>query len=341
MNQTLSVQQIEIHQRALHLSREHRKLEWQIIQVLREVDHSKLYKCLGHSSLFQYAVNGLGFTESVAYCFITVSRKAFQVEELKKAIQTQKLSIAKASRVVAVLDIKNAVHLIDFAQTHTARQIDFEVARLNPKAATSERIKALSGEMVELKLSISKETFERLKRVENLASQKRKKSLGLAGTLEILLEEYLKRQDPVEKARRVHARQNKSSSPYAIKVSPDQAPVNSPKSKSLCLHKVFKTTTQSRGRVRLSAQQKHQVFSRDGGRCTFKDVLGKRCTNERWLHLHHLKPVNQGGGNDVHNLTTLCSYHHDVVHQLSLPIEGQVTWLRSPSVVYYRSISID
>lgn len=28
------------------------------------------------------------------------------------------------------------------------------------------------------------------------------------------------------------------------------------------------------------------------------------------------------------------SSHHDLVHQLSLPLEGQVTWLRSPRVSY-------
>lgn len=87
-------------------------------------------------------------------------------------------------------------------------------------------------------------------------------------------------------------------------------------------------------RVPLTAEQKHQVNHRDKGQCTFVDQHGKRCENKRWVHIHHIRHVQDGGTNDPDNLTTLCAYHHDLTHQLTLPIEGQITWLREPIAPY-------
>lgn len=84
----------------------------------------------------------------------------------------------------------------------------------------------------------------------------------------------------------------------------------------------------------LTAAQKHTVFKRDQGRCTHVDLSGKRCNQDHWIQIHHILPVSLGGSNEPENLTTLCSYHHDLVHQLSFDIEGQMNWLRSPSRIY-------
>ena len=345
MNQKLSPQQLALHEKALYISREHRRLEGNVIEILQQVDDSKLYKKLGFSSLFKYTVESLGFTEAVAYSFITVMRKTLQIKDLKTAIETQKLSVAKASRFSSILNIENAQELISFAQSHTTREVDFKVATLQPKSLLREHAKPISEQTVEIRFNLTKETYEKLKRAETLTSNK-SQPWGLAGTIEILIENYLERHDPVVKARRALARKKR-------------APITD-KQKILCANKVPLSTNlttsapelaqhststpdynitprpspRSKGRVRLNAHHKHRVFERDGGRCTFKDSTGKRCANEKWLHLHHIKSVHTGGSNEPHNITTLCSFHHDLVHQLSLPIDGQSNWLRSPSRTY-------
>ncbi|MGE3682447.1 MAG: HNH endonuclease [Bdellovibrionales bacterium] len=91
---------------------------------------------------------------------------------------------------------------------------------------------------------------------------------------------------------------------------------------------------QQPARVPLTAAQRHAVFARDGGRCTHMDQQGRQCKEDKWLSIHHIQPVSAGGNNEPENLTLLCSHHHDLVHQLSLPIMGQVSWLRSPLAAY-------
>jgi hypothetical protein len=122
---------------------------------LDEIDQLKLYRTLGYSSLFTYAVGALGFSEAVAYSFITVARKTRELSLLKEAIQDEKLSVAKASRIVSALTPKNANELIDYAATHTTRETDQEMARLGNASLMSEK---------QVVLKISARTLEQLKR---------------------------------------------------------------------------------------------------------------------------------------------------------------------------------
>lgn len=303
MKQLTSEQQI-YHLRAIEISREYCKLEWLLIEVLQNVERTKVYRSLGYSSLFKYAVEALSLSESVTYSFILVARKATEIPKFKSALEAGQLAVPRASRIVSAITHENAGELIAFAKTHSRREVDFEVARLNPSKAPREKIKPISEDRAQASLTLARRIADKLKRAQTVAGTK-----NLEDTIEAALDLYLRHKDPVEKAKRALAR---------------------PK---LCLDRV-RTKTKLTGRQRLTAKEKYAVFARDEGRCTFKDASGQRCDNEKWPQVHHIQMVSQGGGNDPENLTTLCSFHHDLVHQLTLPLEEQFTWLRSPQTSY-------
>jgi len=293
------------HEWALSVIKKYRALEIELIEVLQKVDALKLFKKLDKRSLFAYAVESLGLTESVAYSFISVARKSKECPELSSAIRDRTLSVSKASRIVSTITASNASDLIHFASTHTSKETEQEVARLNPKASRRDRIRPIDEGSFELRAKIPKEVRELLQRVQSLEVQKGNNP-SMADLLKVSLECYLEKNDPVRKAKRVM------------------------KKKKLCLIRVQKT----RPSRRLTAGQNHVVSARDEGKCTHIGLDGKRCNSDRWIEIHHIVPVSQGGSNDPSNLTTLCSFHHDLVHQLSLPLEGQVTWLRAPRTAY-------
>jgi HNH endonuclease len=322
----LSLDQKNLHHRALALTAQHRRIESTLIVVLKEIDKTKLYKKLGQPSLFTYAVKLLGLTESVAYGFISVARKSDQVAPLFKAIEEQRLSVAKASRIVAALTNENAEALIEFANSHSTRETEFEVARLRPKTAGPDRIKPLSENLIRLEMSLSKAVFAKFTRARALVASRGRADTGFESVLDAVLSEFLKRRDPVKRAERAIAKKvakcsnskssgEETSSAETSAVPPSTMPpaVTANFQPGLCALRV-------RSRQPLTAAQKHVVFARDGGRCTHIDSSGGRCATDRWLHLHHLTPVSRGGRNDPSNLTTLCSFHHDLAHQ--------GTWLR-------------
>jgi len=228
--------------------------------------------------------------------FNAVSKKSTQIKTLQNAVESGAISVAKASRIISVITQNNASDLISFSQFHSLREIDFKVAKLSPKSATRERVKVLSEDTVEITVTISKSAYEDLKRIQAL-----KAPVNMGQALELAVKQYVNRKDPVQRAKRA-------------------------KSKPLW-HR-------GKNRSPLNSEQKHAVFARDEGRCTHVNSKGIRCNSDRRIQIHHIRPASQGGSNDPENLTTLCSFHHDLVHQLSLPLDEQVTWLRSPLVRY-------
>ncbi len=158
-----------------------------------------------------------------------------------------------------------------------------------------------------MNLPVPHSVLKKIKRVQSLECQRTSAAAGIVQALEAACDFYLSRRDPVEKAKRAQRKTEK------------------PKSNS---------ARAELKREPLTAAQKHAVFNRDGGKCTHTDATGKRCGSDKWIQIHHLKPLSQGGSNDPENLTTLCSFHHDLAHQLGMPIEGQVTWLREPVQLY-------
>lgn len=308
----LTQAQQDLRQRAIGLSREYKKIEGQLLLAIQEIDRSKFYKKLGFSSLFQYVIGELGLPESVAYAFINVARKASEVPDLAAAVVDQAISVAKASRLAPALTIQNSVRLLAFAMNHSTREVEAEVVKIKPRDPSHDRARLISKDTVEIRLNVSQETFENLKRAAAIVSQNSKENTTLAATLGAVLKQFINRNDPVEKAKRVLEKKNELRT-FGVAEKPEAA--SSAKLSSPAARK------------RLNAAQKHIVFARDEGRCTFLDATGKRCSNQKWVEVHHLKPVSRGGGNEPSNLVTLCSFHHDLTHQLALPAKGQITWL--------------
>jgi len=76
-------------------------------------------------------------------------------------------------------------------------------------------------------------------------------------------------------------------------------------------------TPQSRARQAIPPTVRRAVLRRDGNRCA---VPG--CTNHRFLDVHHLDPLAEGGNNDPNRLITLCGAHHRNTHLGALCIAG-------------------
>jgi hypothetical protein len=68
----------------------------------------------------------------------------------------------------------------------------------------------------------------------------------------------------------------------------------------------------------LTKTTRQRIALRDHHRCS---VPG--CRNFRFVDVHHLRPRAMGGKHDDDQLTSLCTQHHDAVHDGRLAIEGK------------------
>jgi 5-methylcytosine-specific restriction endonuclease McrA len=104
-------------------------------------------------------------------------------------------------------------------------------------------------------------------------------------------------------------RQKKSDSSIDLANSPRAKSVPETNATSVTLSKTSVTGRNSRQQT-IPSKIKHQVHLRDGFQCTQVTSNGKRCTNSRYLDLHHIVPVAFGGRDVPENLVTLCWQHH-------------------------------
>ena len=304
--------QNEIHEKALQLAKEYRRSEADLIDILEQVDAKKVFIEMGCSSLFQYTITKLGLSESVAYNLIAVMRKAKEVPNLKTEIRSGKITLSNARKIAPVLNSENQSEWLMKASSLSQRQLEKEIVKVRPQNATPERASYVTESRIKLELGLFEKDLLKLRRAQDLLSQKTSRSATLEETLLDLLAVYLKQKDPIEKAKRVLVKKGfVSALPVSrqvqneINLTLSESQTNSLPSPKLAVKKL---------RAPIPAHLLHQVNFRDQRQCTHVTQEGKRCTQKRWLEIHHPKPVSEGGKNTLENLTTLCSIHHRAHH---------------------------
>lgn len=271
----------ELHLKTKAVAEKYRQIESELVKLLIQMDERKAYRELGYASLFQYSVHELKLSEAVTSAFITVSRKAAQVPDLMQALEEQVLTVSKAAKVVSVLNPESAPEVIAFAAEHST-------------AETEKWLQEKKGVEIQHTLKISAAVMEKLKKARSLS----KTEISLDEALDLVLDEYIKRHDPEEKARRSKTR-----------------PAASPNASYEELHTVSYPVLHLKKRKPLRAHVKHQVIARDQNRCTFQIKPGLRCAHTKYLEIHHIIPRQDGGQDHSDNLTTLCSAHHKQLHE--------------------------
>lgn len=289
-----------IHAQAILAAQNYKTAEFSLLQALQAVEAKRVFIALGYSSLFRYAADALKLSESVAFSLITVARKARDVPSLQLSLQSGEVTLSNARMISAVITIENSREWIAQASTLSKRQLEKEIVKIRPQAATPERVAYTSEKRVRLEMGLSESEMLRLRRVQDLVSQSQRRPASLEETVQVLCGDFLSRKDPVEQAKRQTARGQKIA-PKILTV-----PV-----KTLDPGRVG---TASARRIPIPAVVRHAVNLRDGNRCGYVSDVGTRCGETRWIELHHRIPVSHGGQNTAENLVTLCSGHHRAVH---------------------------
>jgi hypothetical protein len=174
---------------------------------------------------------------------------------------------------------------------------------------------------------------ELLKRVQDLVSSQTGKASSIEETLRTALEFYVEKKDPMEKAKRAEAKEAKikhveteevktkhvETIEAKIKGSESELGLSDIKSvpgqaKSSRGSQSLKNPSAQQNSRFISARLEHAVRLRDQGQCTHQSIQGVRCPERRWLDIHHVKPISEGGGTTLENLTLICRGHHQAIH---------------------------
>ena len=289
---------------------EERQLTTKILHLLREVEKSKLYAELGFSSLFDFTVRELGYSNDAAFRRISAMRLIKALPEVEEKLESGKLSLTSAAELQKYFRAedksqKQSHHTAAGGQDATLgaqksnapktklEKIELlesligkstrEVSRVLFQAASAPAQKLLLGskekpiseDLTQLTITVDKVTHQKIQKLMALLSNKNKTG-DFTGLLEILVDESLKRHDPEATERGGIGRHNADG---------DRSHKN---------HTRY-----------IPAPIKRQVYLRDQGRCQYPG-----CNANRYLQYDHIKPFTLGGQSTFQNLQLLCSAHN-------------------------------
>jgi hypothetical protein len=274
------------HEKAVRIGKEFKNLEGELISVLQEVEAEKVFSYLGFTSLFQYCLKVLKLSEDQSYTYIRIARASKEVPALKAALEMKSLSISNAKKIASVITVENQTEWLEKGQRLKSRELDREIVKSHPEKACREKVKPITESLYELRCTLSAEGEKHLKRALDIVAQ------NIGKTLEEVLKEFVERHDPVKKAERSLQRKR-------------QAPVT-----KLVAYKNGK-------RTKVPQPLRHEAMKEANGQCSHQEPSGERCPNQRYLEVHHCRPVSIGGEHRLDNLQVLCSSHHRIEHRSS------------------------
>jgi hypothetical protein len=91
-----------------------------------------------------------------------------------------------------------------------------------------------------------------------------------------------------------------------------------------------RTTPSSR---HIPAPIRRAVYERDGGRCTYVDRQGRRCTARKRLEFHHDDPFGRGGVHSLKNIRLACKSHNLHLAECEYGTDKMARYRRSGALV--------
>jgi hypothetical protein len=314
-----------IHKQALEASARYTRSVADLVDILSLAEKHRVFVKRGHGSLFAYVTGDLGLSEDVACNLIAVARKTREVPELGAYLQAGRVTLTNARRVAAVLTRENQGEWLEKAATLSSRALEKEIVRVRPQEATREHVSYATVDRIRLEMGLFERDLLKLRRAQDLVSQSLGRPASLEDTVVALTREFLRRMDPVEKAKRHRVRKGSEGGGDAeplgssgaegdgVYPSRDGGTAQAPPVPPTAAVSVARRKPGPQ-REAIPAEVLHAVNWRDQRRCTEILPNGRRCNQSRWTEVHHRIQVHEGGENTVENLTTLCSVHHREVH---------------------------
>ena len=315
------------------LSEDERQFTTKILHHLKEIESRRLHLQMGYSSLFEYAVKELKYSEDSAYRRISAMRLLKNLPEIENKINDGSITLAGAAKIqrfiraqdkenflikkeifatAAMLDTqvsaqqmdafsikletkKDKLTWIETLENKSLQEIEKEIIKLNPETLSQEKIRHITEDKFEIKLIIDEELKNQLDQLKNLLSHKNP-NMSYQEVIKHTAQIGLKKLNPTHSFQAQKFKNENESQPIVQR-------------------NVSGLTRRLASNSRyVPSTIKQEVYMRDKGCCTYADPKTKRqCTSRHLLQYDHRYPLSLGGETSVNNLRLLCFQHHKYV----------------------------
>jgi hypothetical protein len=265
----------EIEEKTLEARHIERRATGDVIAFLEENERRRLY-AKKHSSLFEYCLKVLQYSENEAQARISSMRLVREVPSLKENLNSGKLHLTHLTMARSLFNkeeerfnsTEKKEALLHSFKGKSKRACERIIATYSPEAVLiKEKERPVTENLTELKLVISDELLLKLKRLRDLSGKE-----TITDLLEMLANQELKRREK----------------------------------QSVCPAKVDPKARSATPKLR------REIFQRDQEQCTYQNSEGRRCESKSYLQIDHIKPYALGGETKRENLRLLCFAHNQL-----------------------------
>lgn len=303
-----------------------RRIEWELVAHIGEVEDRRLYAREAKPSMFAYCTDVLHLSEQEAYLRIAVARASREHPTLLAMLEDGRLHLSGIARLAPHLTQANRDVLLARATHKSKRQIEELIAEVAPAPDVPPSVRKLP-ERCGVETATTRDDAALLPRTNELGPDRVDAPLAPAPAGRPVVQplaparykiqftagaafcEKLERLTSLmrstvpdgdlalileaavsEKLERLEAKRfGRAKESQAAQTRPD--------------------TKASSSRY-VPAAVRRTVHERDGGRCRYVDEQGRRCGTREWLEFHHVEPWALGGATSVENLRLVCRTHN-------------------------------
>ena len=311
-----------------NLVQKEKHLTLQVLEHLSEIQSRKLYLQKGFSSLFEYTVKELGYSEGSAYRRIKAMKLCKEVPETKSKIKTGNLNLTTASQIQTFFEKQdkkskkeNSSHLlcsvssqrrigasfrnstqlnnqkqelIKRVEGRSQKETERLLSEIDPMISR-EKVRSLGGGQTEIKLVINLDDLKKAETLKNLLSHKNP-NMSYTELFSLLVQMGIDKYDYSKKT--------------TLKTKPKQKSVPELKNVNKHKHKLNKKPSKQTTRY-IPKEVKKYIWQRDNGRCSYIcSETKRRCTSKHLIQIDHIHPYALGGSSKPQNLRLLCASHN-------------------------------
>jgi hypothetical protein len=262
-----------------------------IVAHLAELDARPAVLARGYASLFQYCLEHLRFSEDEACRRIETARLSRRFPAILAALATGNVTLSSLALLKPHITVENSEQLLAGIAGRSCRSAKEWLAARFPTPDLLERIRQRPASKLEplsearfaLQVTISRSLKDELELVRDLMRHRNPN-----GDLERVLADAVA-------ALRSKLEKEKLGATTKPRSDANRAPSKPPKAAA------------SR---HIPAAIKRVIVAKDGVRCSFVGLDGRRCGCQAFLEFDHVEPVGLDGGHGEDNVRILCRAHN-------------------------------
>ena len=220
----------ETHQlilsRTEKLVREERRITTEILECLREIDSKMIYAELAYSSLYEFCIKHLKYSEGSAHRRISAMRLLKGLpgniqEETKSKIESGTLTVSNLSMIHGFFRIEKKesgktyspeekFSLLNSIENRSKREVERQLATIQPKIIPQESRRVLTESLTEIKFVVDETLMKKLERIREISAHAIP-GASMVEMIDRLADEYLKKHDPMLKLQKLALKYGKTN----------------------------------------------------------------------------------------------------------------------------------